>query len=511
MSKNKSSYKNYLNITESETQLKNRSALVLFTLISFPLIQAFAQEDAVVEIPVGGSPLEVEISQDKVYVTNPADGLITIIDAASKQVVDAIQAPKGVLFIEIVDDKNKIYTTVEGENKVYVFDLQTHEQLKQIDIGEAEIVKFSKADKPYGEREYTYFATSGVGLEYNHNNGMLYVVHSEVNHVNVIDTDIDETVGTINVGTTPVIIAIDETTNTGYVTNWESNDVTIIDLTTNQVAGNIQTGFVPSRMEIDQENRKMYVSHHASPHVTVVNLDDRTVEKKIQLQAPTHALALDSKLGLLHVTYTPESPFTGPGAQNRVEFIDTKTTELVTGFDIPANPFSMKVDDNQQLFASVIKDGIVFVVDLPEAPSYQEVVSKAESQSQPTDESKPGGCLIATATYGSELAPQVQLLREIRDNVLDTKSGTAFMNGFNSIYYAFSPTVADWERNSPEFKEVVKTAITPMLSTLSILNYVDIDSEQEILGYGIGIILLNMGIYFVVPAIVILQIRSKLS
>ncbi|MDA1125249.1 MAG: peptidylprolyl isomerase, partial [Crenarchaeota archaeon] len=36
-----------------------------------------------------------------------------------------------------------------------------------------------------------------------------------------------------------------------------------------------------------------------------------------------------------------------------------------------------------------------------------------------------GGCLIATATYGSELAPQVQFLREIRDNtVLQTQSGT---------------------------------------------------------------------------------------
>lgn len=50
-----------------------------------------------------------------------------------------------------------------------------------------------------------------------------------------------------------------------------------------------------------------------------------------------------------------------------------------------------------------------------------------------------------------------------------------------------------------------------MLSTMSILNYVDIDSEQEVLGYGIGVILLNIGMYFVAPTIVILKIRSKFS
>lgn len=137
------------------------------------------------------------------------------------------------------------------------------------------------------------------------------------------------------------------------------------------------------------------------------------------------------------------------------------------------------------------------------------VGDKCISQNQ-NDEG--GGCLIATATYGSELAPQVQLLREIRDNtLLQTYSGYSFMTMFNQFYYSFSPTIADLERQNPMFKEVVKITITPMLSTLSILNYIDIDSEQEMLGFGVGMILLNLGMYFVVPAIIILKIRSKFS
>ena len=125
-------------------------------------------------------------------------------------------------------------------------------------------------------------------------------------------------------------------------------------------------------------------------------------------------------------------------------------------------------------------------------------------------EEEGGGCLIATATFGSELAPQVQFLREIRDNaVLSTASGTSFMTAFNAFYYSFSPTVADLERQNPIFKETVKIVITPLLSSLSLLQYVDIDSEAEVLGYGISIILLNIGMYFVAPALIIFKLKNR--
>ena len=121
-----------------------------------------------------------------------------------------------------------------------------------------------------------------------------------------------------------------------------------------------------------------------------------------------------------------------------------------------------------------------------------------------------GGCLIATATFGSEMAPQVQFLREIRDNtVLQTESGVSFMTGFNQFYYSFSPVIADYERENPVFKEVVKLTITPLLTSLTILNYVDIDTEEEMLGYGIGVILLNIGMYFVAPAAILFKIKNR--
>ncbi|WP_016939694.1 Ig domain-containing protein [Nitrosopumilus sp. SJ] len=124
-----------------------------------------------------------------------------------------------------------------------------------------------------------------------------------------------------------------------------------------------------------------------------------------------------------------------------------------------------------------------------------------------SSESKGGGCLIATAAYGSEMAPQVQLLREIRDNqLMNTNSGESFMTGFNQIYYSFSPYIADMERENPTFREAVKIGITPLLSSLSIMEFAE--SESQVLGYGIGVILMNVGMYFVAPVMLFYGIKK---
>ena len=122
-----------------------------------------------------------------------------------------------------------------------------------------------------------------------------------------------------------------------------------------------------------------------------------------------------------------------------------------------------------------------------------------------------GGCLIATAAFGSEMSPQIQFLREIRDDtVLQTEYGSMFMAGFNQFYYSFSPTIADYERENSTFKESIKLMLTPLLVSLTLLQYADIDSESDMLGYGISIILLNIGIYFIGPAILIMKIKKRI-
>ena len=139
----------------------------------------------------------------------------------------------------------------------------------------------------------------------------------------------------------------------------------------------------------------------------------------------------------------------------------------------------------------------------------EKIVEEAVVATQESEE-EGGGCLIATAAYGSEMAPQVQLLREIRDNqLMNTETGSAFMSGFNEVYYSFSPYIADMERENPYFKEIVKVGLTPMVSTLSLME--NANSESEVLGFGLSVIALNLGMYIAAPAIIFYGISKKVK
>ena len=76
-------------------------------------------------------------------------------------------------------------------------------------------------------------------------------------------------------------------------------------------------------------------------------------------------------------------------------------------------------------------------------------------------------CLIATATYGSATAPEVQLLRNFRDNsIMHTKVGSSFMIAFNAWYYSFSPTVAAYITTHAAEKSAMKIVLYPLVGIL---------------------------------------------
>lgn len=80
---------------------------------------------------------------------------------------------------------------------------------------------------------------------------------------------------------------------------------------------------------------------------------------------------------------------------------------------------------------------------------------------------KKKGCIIATATYGSELSSEVQFLREFRDRlVLNTFAGSSFMEVFNAFYYSFSPSVASTISGNEALRDSMRILLYPLIGIL---------------------------------------------
>ncbi|MEE8187036.1 MAG: CFI-box-CTERM domain-containing protein, partial [Nitrososphaerales archaeon] len=125
-------------------------------------------------------------------------------------------------------------------------------------------------------------------------------------------------------------------------------------------------------------------------------------------------------------------------------------------------------------------------------------------------------CIIATAAYGSEMAPEVQFLRGFRDHtVLSTFAGSSFMDAFNSFYYSWSPGVADSIRDVEEAKAFTRGMIVPLLGVLSVsfyaYNLFSFSPEFGVILAGFLASSMLGAIYMTLPTIALLRLapRSK--
>ena len=124
-------------------------------------------------------------------------------------------------------------------------------------------------------------------------------------------------------------------------------------------------------------------------------------------------------------------------------------------------------------------------------------------------------CIIATATYGSELSPEVQFLRGFRDNmVLNTFAGRCFMTVFNAWYYSFSPTVASVIASHELLRNIMKILLYPLIGilhlsavTFSLLRF---NAEFAIVVSGLVASSL-IGITYFTPATLILCIIKRMK
>jgi len=167
-------------------------------------------------------------------------------------------------------------------------------------------------------------------------------------------------------------------------------------------------------------------------------------------------------------------------AEVKIKVLDKQTNQPIAGALVTVNGVQ-GVTDEQGVYQTSLQPG-QYSIQVSKS-GYQafsktitvqegvlnEVIINLEPVQKPPSQPPKKGCLIATAAFGSELAPQVQFLRSFRDNeVLSTTSGKTFLTVFNSWYYSWSPYVAELERQNAIFKQAVKYFLYPLIAELMI-------------------------------------------
>jgi len=125
-------------------------------------------------------------------------------------------------------------------------------------------------------------------------------------------------------------------------------------------------------------------------------------------------------------------------------------------------------------------------------------------------------CIIASVAYGSELAPEVQFLREFRDEaVMSTFAGAQFMRAFNAFYYSFSPKVAELAAGDPILQAIVRTLIYPLLASLRLAAVVSqiYPQASQLMIMVAGVLASGMvGVLYLSPVVILLKaFRRKMN
>ncbi|RLG39886.1 MAG: hypothetical protein DRO05_07770 [Thermoproteota archaeon] len=123
-------------------------------------------------------------------------------------------------------------------------------------------------------------------------------------------------------------------------------------------------------------------------------------------------------------------------------------------------------------------------------------------------------CIIATATYGSELAAEVQFLREFRDEVVSsTFAGGQFLRVFNAWYYSFSPRVARFIAEHQAARAFMRTLLYPLIGILKlsskVYSFLSLTPELGIVMAGLVASSLIGIVYFSIPFAAVVRRTEK--
>jgi YVTN family beta-propeller protein len=284
------------------------------------------------ELQVGENPSGVAISHTKneVYVVNTGSGTISVINAENNRIAATLTVHKQPYFIDVSADGHRGYVANSGSNNVSVLDLDQRKEIAVIGTGEAPGVarispdNFSLVVTNRAGNSVTVIdgqtlrvrsvfsncpgATDAVILP---DSSKAFVACSTGHQVMVLalarkepSTSLDKSdhlLDFLDVGQSPVDLAMKPDGGEIFVSNFDSNTISEIATGTNEVGGASLIGEHPSRGIVSADNSTLWVSNFSANTIGVYSIDDGKRINAIQAGDGPDALAFSSEGHLLLV------------------------------------------------------------------------------------------------------------------------------------------------------------------------------------------------------------------
>lgn len=339
-------------------------AILLFVVaVSMYESQDVLAHHIVANIPVSDSPMKSSIVGDFLYVSHLSENKISIINTQTDKLQREIVTSGGMIAVEAVPEKNKIYAAIFESDGIDVYELDSGLYVKTIILPESEMTLWSKADKPYGQREYVSFLTGGWDLAYNPNNELLYVTSYNGDVLRVIDTRVDQVSETLPVVDDPYTVKVDSITNKVIIGSLAGNAVTIVTPSesegystsvTHEITSELKTGTAPWCLDIDSINHLAFVSHRGSSDLSVINILEEEEVATIPLPGRAQCVTVDEKEHRVYV-----SLFTS----NHILKINGETFEIIDTIETTGNVWDLISEPtSHKLYASHQGEDIIVVL-----------------------------------------------------------------------------------------------------------------------------------------------------
>lgn len=329
--------------------------IVIFTLsILYLPIQITYAHHVVKEIALTDRPMKMSLDEPLLFVSNLGKPVISIISTVSDNVAGTINTSNGIIAVEGVNDKNKVYVATFESGELEVYDLTTKELIKKIPIPGSTI----QFPQRLGDTALvtSTVITGGSSFGYNPNNGMLYVANYNTDEIMVIDTKNNDTiVKTIKVSAHPIDVKADPVSNQVLVTSFASKKLTFISGETNEITGTVDTGISPWGIGIDNGKHLAYIAHHNSPFIAVVDILNHKVVKQIPIGFEAQSIAVDTNEHKIYVSFHD---------LDKIVKIDGSNNEIETVIELDGRtPNDIVVDSlSHKLYASIKFSNNLFVM-----------------------------------------------------------------------------------------------------------------------------------------------------